>query len=84
TLWTTDRYVDRNPFPAFKQGVGVVLQLPQPTKIGTVTVDVASSGTAVQIRSAPGDNPKTLADTGELSAPTPLQPGPNRVALSSA
>ncbi|PRC47136.1 hypothetical protein C6A85_86520, partial [Mycobacterium sp. ITM-2017-0098] len=42
TLWTTDRYVDRNPFPAFKQGVGVVLQLPQPTKIGTVTVDVAS------------------------------------------
>ncbi|PRC43010.1 hypothetical protein C6A85_000000107555, partial [Mycobacterium sp. ITM-2017-0098] len=41
-------------------------------------------GTAVQIRSAPGDNPKTLADTGELSAPTPLQPGPNRVALSSA
>ncbi|MBB2992854.1 putative peptidoglycan lipid II flippase [Mycolicibacterium iranicum] len=84
TVWSTDRYYDANPFPAFKQGLGVLLVLPEPTKVGAVSVETRSSGTTVQIRSAATAEPKTLADTTELGPPVPLQPGPNRIPLGAA
>ncbi len=31
TAWSTDTYSDPAPFPGFKNGVGLMLQLPQPT-----------------------------------------------------
>ena len=52
TVWPTDTYSDPVPFPNFKNGVGLMLQLPQPTTIGAVTIDLNSTGTSVQIRSA--------------------------------
>lgn len=84
TAWATDRYYDANPFPVFKQGLGLVLTLPEPTKVGTVAVEAKTAGTVVQIRTAPNDAPKTLAETTELTAPTPLQPGVNRIPLRAA
>jgi putative peptidoglycan lipid II flippase len=83
TAWSTDRYYDADPFPKFKQGLGLLLQLPQPASVSSLTIDIKGSGTVVQIRSAAAETPKTLADTAELSAPTPLQPGPNRIQLSA-
>lgn len=84
TVWSTDRYYDADPFPAFKQGLGVLVQLREPTKVGTIGVEVRGSGSAVQIRSAKVGEPKTLADTVELGPPVPLQPGPNRIPLRVA
>ena len=52
TVWPTDTYSDPAPFPGFKNGVGLMLQLPQPATLGSVTIDVSSTGTQVQIRSA--------------------------------
>jgi len=83
TAWSTDTYFDAAPFPIFKEGVGLLLQLPQPTKLNGVTVDVDSSGTVVQIRSAPTATPAKLDDTAALTAPTPLQPGHNSIPVSS-
>jgi putative peptidoglycan lipid II flippase len=84
TAWSTDTYYDADPFPKFKSGVGLVLQLAQPTAVSAVIVDLNSTGTFVQVRSAQNTTPKTLAETTELTAPTPTRPGRNRIAVSNA
>jgi len=81
TAWSTDRYYDADPFPKFKEGLGLLLQLPQPTALSTLTIDQKGTGVVVQIRSAATEDPKTLADTTELSGPTALQPGITRIQL---
>jgi putative peptidoglycan lipid II flippase len=83
TAWSTNRYYDANPFPEFKQGLGLLLHLPQPVSLSSVSIDLKSAGTVVQIRSARADNPRALEDTDALNAPTSLQPGPNRIPLSA-
>jgi putative peptidoglycan lipid II flippase len=84
TAWSTDAYTDSAPFPNFKNGVGLLLQLPQPTVVGSVTVNLDSTGTAVQIRSAQSSSPSSLNDTTELSPPTPLKPGSNTITVNKA
>ncbi|MCV7417343.1 protein kinase family protein [Mycolicibacterium litorale] len=83
TGWSTDRYYDADPFPKFKEGLGLMLELPAPTTLGTVTVELPSAGTVVQIRSAGGPSPAGLGETTEISAATPLQPGRNTIAVRS-
>jgi putative peptidoglycan lipid II flippase len=84
TAWSTDSYFDSDPFPKFKPGVGLLLQLPRPTPLSAVTVNLNSSGTVVHIRGVAGTAPKTFADTTELSGPTPMQPGRNRIAVTNS
>lgn len=81
TVWPTDVYTDPVPFPGFKNGVGLMLDLPQPTVVGSVTVGVSSTGTQVQIRSASSASPATLEDTTLLTGPTLLKPGTNTIAV---
>lgn len=84
TAWETDTYHDPAPFPGFKSGVGLLLQLPQPTVIGAVNVDLASSGTQIQIRSSATATPTRLDDTTALSPPTPMHPGHNTIPVSAS
>ncbi len=84
TVWPIDKYTDPEPFPTFKNGVGLILALPEPTKIGEVTVDVNSTGTAVEIRSAQSSSPASLEDTTVLKSATTLQPGENTIAVEDA
>ncbi|MCB1287204.1 MAG: murein biosynthesis integral membrane protein MurJ [Mycobacterium sp.] len=84
TVWPTDTYTDSVPFPNFKNGVGLMLQLPEPTEIGSVTVGVSSTGTQVQIRSAESSDPDSLADTTLLTGPTLLKPGTNTIDVPKA
>jgi hypothetical protein len=79
TSWPTVTYKDPVPFPNFVEGEGLLLHLSEPTALSAVTIDLSSTGTEVQIRSAPTETPATLADTTELTPTTPLQPGHNRV-----
>ncbi|EHB55081.1 integral membrane protein MviN [Mycolicibacterium rhodesiae JS60] len=83
TGWPTDTYTDPNPFPNFKNGVGLLLQLPQPTTVGSVSLTVPSTGTQVQIRSASSANPTTLDDTTVLTQATSLQPGANTIQVNA-
>ena len=82
TAWSTDTYFDAVPFPKFKEGVGVLLQLPQPTALSAVTVDLSSTGTVVQVRSATSATPVRLADTAELAPPMPVRPGHNSIPVN--
>lgn len=84
TAWSTDTYTDPDPFPGFKNGVGLLLQLPKPTTVGTVTVDIPSTGTKVQIRSSPTSNPAKLEDTTALTQPTTLHPGHNSIPVNAS
>jgi putative peptidoglycan lipid II flippase len=81
TVWPTDTYTDPVPFPGFKNGVGLMLDLPQPTVVGSVTLGVSSTGTQVQIRSASSATPATLEDTTLLTGPTLLKPGSNTITV---
>lgn len=83
TSWPTDIYQDAAPFPAFKQGVGLMLQLPSPTVLSEVTIDVPSSGTEVQIRAADSAQPNSLSDTTELTPDVALQPGENTITVDN-
>ncbi|CAN3131817.1 putative peptidoglycan biosynthesis protein MviN [Mycobacterium sp. smrl_JER01] len=84
TVWPIDTYTDAVPFPNFKNGVGLMLQLAQPARIGSVTVNLNSTGTSVQIRSSSTPNPSTLESTTALTDPTPLRPGTNTIQVEDA
>ena len=83
TAWSTDTYLDGVPFPNFKQGVGLILHLSQPTALSEVSIDVASTGTEVQIRAADSANPANLSDTTELTTDVVLQPGANHISVDN-
>ena len=83
TVWPTDTYSDPVPFPSFKNGVGLMLQLPQPTKLGEVTVNLNSTGTAVEIRSSQTPTPASLEDTTVLTPATTLKPGSNTIKVDN-
>jgi putative peptidoglycan lipid II flippase len=77
TAWATEIYTDAVPFPSFKQGEGLMLQLPSPTVVGQVSIDTPSTGTKVEIRSASTPTPATLNDTTVLAQAVTLKPGHN-------
>ncbi len=61
-----------------------MLQLPQAAVVGTVAIDVASTGTKVEIRSASTPTPATLEDTAVLTSATALRPGHNTISVEAA
>jgi putative peptidoglycan lipid II flippase len=77
TAWATEVYTDAVPFPNFKQGEGLMLQLPNPTVVGQVTIDTPSTGTKIEIRSASTPSPSKLEDTTLLTPAFALKPGHN-------
>jgi len=83
TSWPTDTYRDATPFPAFKEGVGLVLHLSEPTALSEVTIDVPSTGTEAQIRAADSATPTDLSDTTELTPSVALQPGENTIPVDN-
>ncbi|MGB3482740.1 MAG: murein biosynthesis integral membrane protein MurJ [Mycobacterium sp.] len=83
TVWPTDTYSDPDPFPGFKNGVGLMLQLPSSTRVQSVSLGLTSTGTQVQIRAATTANPSSLEDTTALTQPQTMQPGDNTIAVNA-
>jgi putative peptidoglycan lipid II flippase len=83
TSWESDLYTDAVPFPSFKKGEGLMLQLPKPTVVGAVSIDISSTGTKVEIRSASTPSPSALEDTTVLTPATTLKPGHNTIAVKA-
>jgi putative peptidoglycan lipid II flippase len=84
--WSTETYTDAVPFApsgAFKTGEGLLLQLPQPTKVATVSLNVSSTGTVIQLRAASSSTPTKLEDTTELTPPTPMTTGLNTITVKN-
>ena len=84
TAWPIDTYTDPVPFPNFKNGVGLMLQLPQPSKLGEVTINLNSTGTAVEIRSSQTPTPSSLDATTMLTPASTLKPGSNTIKVDNA
>jgi len=83
TFWSTETYTDRVPFPGFKQGEGLLLELPNPTVVGQVTVDILGTGTKVEIRAASTPTPAKLDDTVVLAPAFALKPGHNVIPVAA-
>lgn len=83
TAWATEVYTDAVPFPSFKQGEGLILQLPSPTVIGQVNIDTPSNGTKVEIRAASSSSPSSLNDTTVLAPAFTLKPGHNAIPVKA-
>ncbi|MFV0493804.1 serine/threonine-protein kinase [Mycobacterium sp.] len=81
TAWSTVTYHDANPFPKFIEGMGLMLHLSHPTALSSVSIDVSSTGSQVQIRAARSAHPGKLDDTTALTPVTSLRPGHNRLAV---
>jgi putative peptidoglycan lipid II flippase len=84
TAWETDTYHDAVPFPTFKSGVGLLLQLPKPTVVGAVNLDLASTGTKIQIRSSATATPGKLDNTTALTQPAAMKPGHNSIPVKAS
>ncbi|SEB17671.1 MULTISPECIES: murein biosynthesis integral membrane protein MurJ [unclassified Mycobacterium] len=82
--WSTDVYTDPTPFPGFKSGVGLMLNLPQATTVASVSLNLTSTGTAIQIRSAQSANPSSLDATTVLTQPATMKTGSNTITISNA
>ncbi|NLU84496.1 murein biosynthesis integral membrane protein MurJ [Rhodococcus sp. HNM0569] len=54
TLWSTDAYYQ--PFPALKNGVGLMVTLPESVPLSKVSITSPTPGTEVEIRSATSTN----------------------------
>ncbi|MGH4015571.1 MAG: protein kinase family protein [Pseudonocardiaceae bacterium] len=81
TGWSTDSYFQQ--FPAYKEGLGVMLRFERPVAVSAVTVDSPSPGTVLEVRTAPGPDAglaeTTLLGTATLSGgstPIQVQPAP--------
>jgi putative peptidoglycan lipid II flippase len=83
TAWATEIYTDAVPFPSFKLGEGLILQLPNPTVVGQVSIDTPSTGTKVEIRSASTPSPSKLEDTTVLAPAFTLKPGHNVIPVKA-
>ncbi len=83
TSWHTDTYTDATPFPTFKEGVGLILKLPEPTALSEVSIALPSTGTEVQIRASDSPSPASLSDTTELTPLVTLEPGQNTIAVDN-
>jgi hypothetical protein len=81
TGWSTDSYFQQ--FPAYKQGLGVMLSFQAPTAVASVTVVSPSPGTVLEIRTATTPNARleqtTLIGAATLGADStriPVRAGP--------
>lgn len=79
SAWATDTYFE--PFPVFKQGLGLMLGFEEPVVVGSLVIDSPSQGTRVEVRSAPSPD----ADLGEATVvgTATLQDGPTTIPVRS-
>ncbi|AOW93921.1 murein biosynthesis integral membrane protein MurJ [Rhodococcus sp. WMMA185] len=80
TMWSTDNYFQ--PFPALKNGVGLMVTFDQPINLASVSIDSPTPGTDVEIRSAPSADP-SLDQTRVLGSAV-LEDGVTDIPVTSA
>lgn len=79
TGWRTDTY--KQPFPALKPGVGLMVSFAEAVRLAKVSIDSPSAGTVVEIRTAPAEQ-ANFDDTKVLATAT-LQAGRNEIQLAT-
>ncbi|WP_026421785.1 protein kinase family protein [Actinokineospora inagensis] len=80
TSWKTDKY--QQPFPALKPGVGIMASFAESVPFAEVVIDSPSSGTVVEVRTAPSEKP-ALEETKVIGRAT-LQAGQTKLQLDTA
>lgn len=78
--WNTFTY--RQQFPALKPGVGIMVSFASAVQLSSVTIDSPSTGTVVQVRSAPGAE-AAFTETAQIGEAT-LADGATPVSLAGS
>jgi hypothetical protein len=68
TTWHTLSYKQNFGPGGLKPGVGVLLDLGQPSSVSEVTIKLVGEPTAVELRTSPGGNPPSSLDVTEVVA----------------
>ncbi|WP_107985684.1 murein biosynthesis integral membrane protein MurJ [Rhodococcus sp. OK519] len=79
TVWSTDAYFQ--PFPALKNGVGLMVTLPDAAKLTSMQITSPTPGTQVEIRTAP--SPNTSLDQTRVIGNATLTDGVTEIPLAS-
>ncbi|WP_114720240.1 lipid II flippase MurJ [Rhodococcus sp. AG1013] len=79
TAWSTDAYFQ--PFPALKNGVGLMVTLPEAANLSAIQITSTSPGTQVEIRSAPA--PNTSLDQTRVIGNGTLEDGVTEIPLKT-
>ncbi|CAM3237588.1 lipid II flippase MurJ [Prescottella defluvii] len=79
TAWSTDAYFQ--PFPALKNGVGLMVTLDEATNLSSMQITSKSPGTQVEIRSAPA--PNTSLDQTRVIGTGTLKDGVTEIPLKT-
>ncbi|WP_214370183.1 protein kinase family protein [Pseudonocardia sp. H11422] len=80
TSWRT--FVYKQPFPALKPGVGIMVSFASAVQLSSLSIDSPSAGTVVQIRSAPTTDAE-FSETVPITEAT-LEPGDTRISLAQS
>ncbi len=81
THWNTDGYNDQLG-SGFKNGIGLILTLDEPTSVTEVIVNSPSQGTRVEVRAVSGTSPSLSA--AEVIGTGTLREGQTRIKVDSA
>lgn len=79
TVWNTDAYFQ--PFPALKNGVGLMVTLPDAAKLTSMQITSPTPGTQVEIRTAP--SPNTSLDQTRVIGNATLKDGVTEIPLTA-
>lgn len=80
TTWATSQYFQ--PFPALKPGIGIMASFDSPQPVTKLTIESATPGTVVEVRSAPSED-ASLEQTRPITTVT-LEGGETVVPLDGA
>jgi hypothetical protein len=61
TGWKTDGYMNKPDFGGSKPGMGILIKLPQPTRVTSVKVQFTAPGVTAELRSGTADHEETSA-----------------------
>lgn len=79
TLWSTDTYYQ--PFPALKEGVGLMATFAAPVRLSEVDIVSPSPGTGVEIRTSDTPSPTSIDETNLVGHTDDLTDGLTKIQL---
>jgi hypothetical protein len=81
TSWPTDPYPSPDSIPDLRAGVGLLCRFEWPVTITSADIDVASTGTEVQLRSSSTPVPTVMGETVALTDPVAVREGSNEFVI---
>ncbi|MEQ8834784.1 MAG: protein kinase [Miltoncostaeaceae bacterium] len=74
TAWFTERYQDTADFGGLKEGVGLLLRLPQPARLTTLAITSPTPGASFEVQAVADGGERPVVATGTFSGSPQIVP----------